>query len=131
MKHKLPIAVSCSDSVVFQKVATGVFVTIVAGGVVLSALEQLAYRVFTSNSRAAVEFAKGHPESWIVGSANNGNIARVYSILDRDPILADRFGYLSETPLPKEARAPNTRVTAKGLPHSIGRPWGGVRARFS
>ncbi len=82
-----------------------VLAVVMAGGFALGALEQQAYHVFTSNSKAAVEFAKAHPDSWIVGSINNGNIARVYSILNRDPALEDRFGYLSKGALPKEVEA--------------------------
>ena len=88
-----------------RRIGFMVLAVIMTGGLALGALEQQAYHVFTSNSKAAVEFAKAHPDSWIVGSTNNGNIARVYSILNRDPALEDRFGYLSKGALPKEVDA--------------------------
>ena len=39
-----------------------VLAVIMTGGLALGALEQQAYQVFTSNSKAAVAFAKAHPE---------------------------------------------------------------------
>ena len=66
------------------------------GGFLLSALEQQAYQVFTSNSKAAISFAKKHPGVPIAGSTNNGNIANVYAILEDNPGLAQQFRYLDE-----------------------------------
>lgn len=63
-------------------------------GATLGAMEQAAYRTFTANSRAAVEFAHAHPHDWILGSVNNDNIAWIYATLDDDPLLPNRFGYL-------------------------------------
>jgi 4-amino-4-deoxy-L-arabinose transferase-like glycosyltransferase len=77
-------------------VKTGLLLTVVTGGIALGALEQAAYRVFTANSKAAVEFARVHPDDWVLGSINNGNMAGIRAILDREPALADRFGYLDK-----------------------------------
>lgn len=76
----------------------GLLLLMVSGGFLLAALEQQAYQVFTSNSKAAVAFAKAHPGVPIVGSTNNGNIASVYAILDDNPSLARQFRYLNEFP---------------------------------
>lgn len=72
-------------------VRNGLLATVVFGGLILGAFEQAAYQVFTSNSKAAVEFAIKHPHTTIVGSTNNVHMAGVRSILDRDPALAKRF----------------------------------------
>jgi hypothetical protein len=85
-----------------RRIGFTLLAVIMAGGLALGALEQQAYHVFTSNSKAAVAFAKDHPDSWIAGSTNNGNIARVYSILNRDPALEGRFGYLHKGTLPEK-----------------------------
>jgi 4-amino-4-deoxy-L-arabinose transferase-like glycosyltransferase len=66
------------------------------GGVVLGALQQQAYRVFTSNSVALVEFMKQHPQARVLGFTNNGNMVHVMSILQHDGALRERFGYLNE-----------------------------------
>ena len=76
----------------------GLLLLMVSGGFLLAALEQQAYQVFTSNSKAAVTFAKAHPGVPIVGSTNNGNMASVYAILDRNPNLARQFNYFNEFP---------------------------------
>ena len=91
-----------------------VLAVIMTGGLALGALEQQAYQVFTSNSKAAVAFAKAHPESWIAGSTNNGNIALVYSILDKDPALADRFGYLKQGAFPERIKISTVDRMAEG-----------------
>lgn len=80
-----------------QKLAFIILVVIVTGGIALGAFEQQAYQVFTSNSKAALEVAKNHPKQWFIGSTNNGNIVQVYSILEQNKDVADRFGYLSDT----------------------------------
>lgn len=76
------------------------------GGIALGAMEQHAYQVFTANSKAAIAFIKTHPDEWIVGSVNNGNMARIIAILERDPTLAERFGYLSFDPHANDTDAP-------------------------
>jgi len=86
-----------------QKLAFIALAVIVSGGVALGAFEQQAYRVFTSNSKAALEVAKNHPKKWFIGSTNNGNIVKVYSILEQNKDVADRFGYLSDTLPPRES----------------------------
>ncbi len=79
-------------------IALAILSTTLAGGFVLAGLEQRAYNVFTSNSKAAVAFAKDNPGIPIVGSINNGNIAAAYSILNRDQVLASRFLYMGDIP---------------------------------
>ena len=72
-------------------------------GVGLSALEQQAYRVFTSNSQAAVQYAREHPHDYFLGSVNNANLASIHAILDQDPDLDLRFNYLLRTDAPDYA----------------------------
>ncbi len=78
--------------------ALSLLLLIASGGFLLAALEQQAYQVFTSNSKAAVTFARAHPGVPIVGSTNNSNIASVYALLDGNPNLARQFRYLNEFP---------------------------------
>lgn len=84
------------------------------GGIALGAIEQHAYQVFTANSKAAVAFIQTHPKDWIVGSVNNGNMARVIATLNRDPALAQRFGYLSFDPNDDDVSAPAVGRSAMG-----------------
>ena len=85
-----------------RRLAFTALTAIVVGGIVLGAFEQQAYHVFTSNSKAALNFAKDHPQKWVVGSTNNANIVLVYSILEQDKSVTNRFGYLSDLIPPKK-----------------------------
>lgn len=67
-------------------------------GFFLAGMEQQAYRTFTSNSKAVVDFANQNPGTPIVGSNNNGNIAAVYSTLNQDRILAESIRYMGDMP---------------------------------
>ncbi|MFT5643464.1 MAG: 4-amino-4-deoxy-L-arabinose transferase-like glycosyltransferase [Janthinobacterium sp.] len=69
-----------------------------AGGLLLAGLEQQAWRVFTSNSKAGVAFAVANPGVQIIGSINNQNMAGVYSILNQDPALGRQFHLIGEMP---------------------------------
>lgn len=80
------------------------FVLTLLGGICLGAFEQQSVRVFTANSMAAVEFIKQHPNDWILGSSNNGNIAAAIATLEQEPSLAFRSGYLAQA-------KPNTDIT--------------------
>jgi hypothetical protein len=82
----------------------GLITVIIVGGIALGALEQHAYHVFTANSKAAVAFIKAHPDDWIVGSQNNGNVAWIISTLGGDPTLAERFGYLTPGAEPNQIK---------------------------
>lgn len=75
-------------------IRVGLLSVALAGGIALGAIEQAAYKVFTANSRAAIEFARAHPNSWILGSVNNANMASIYATLESDEELSRRFGYL-------------------------------------
>lgn len=75
-----------------------VLVFTLVGGLILAGLEQQAYRIFTSNSKAAVEFSKLHVGMPIFGSNNNGNIAAIYAIFDGNRSSIRRFRYMSELP---------------------------------
>ncbi|MFM8332413.1 MAG: ArnT family glycosyltransferase [Candidatus Methylumidiphilus sp.] len=68
-----------------------VMAIVVIGGVALGALQQVDYRTFTSNSKAAVAFARAHTNDWVIGSANNENIAIIYSRIVGDTDLPARF----------------------------------------
>lgn len=72
-------------------VNASVLALVVFGGFGLGAMEQADWRAFTSNSKAAVDFSNAHPEAWVVGTTNNYNIALVYSTLNSNSKLAERF----------------------------------------
>jgi 4-amino-4-deoxy-L-arabinose transferase-like glycosyltransferase len=95
-----PMALLCGYHIanINKKFALALVVTTVGGGFFLAALEQQAYNVFTSNSKAAVDFAARNPGIPIIGSSNNGNISIFYSILKRHPSITDRFLYINEIP---------------------------------
>lgn len=66
------------------------------GGLFLAGLEQQAYRIFTSNSKAAFKFSVQHAGEQIVGSNNNGNIAAIYAMFDENDQPRGHFRYMSE-----------------------------------
>lgn len=89
-----------------------ILILTLAGGLILAGLEQQAYRVFTSNSKAALDFAKRNPGPQIVGSNNNGNIAAIYAMLEPGAALATRFRYMSDLARRAEPDAPAMQVFA-------------------
>lgn len=86
----------------------GLLALAVLGGLGLGAMEQASYRVFTANSRAAVEAARTHPEAIVVGSINNANMAAVEAKLSGDFSLARRFMTFGE-------RSANEKAVAHGM----------------
>lgn len=94
--------------------SNALFALTLLGGIALGAMEQHAYQVFSANSKAAIAFIKTHPDDWIVGSVNNGNMARIIATLERDPALAQRFGYLSVDPHANDTDAPAVGGTSMG-----------------
>lgn len=84
------------------------------GGVMLGALSQHAYRLFTANSKATVDFVKVHPNDWIMGSTNNRNMLRVASILERNPGLETNFDVLDRAFDPGAAIPTASRAQSKG-----------------
>jgi 4-amino-4-deoxy-L-arabinose transferase-like glycosyltransferase len=97
-----------------RRTAVITLLTTLIGGVALGALEQQAYNVFTSNSKAAVEFSKKHTDSWIIGSINNGNIALMHSIFEKNPDLKNRFIYLDKELLEKRPEMPAIAMATPG-----------------
>lgn len=90
-----------------RPVGFGLLFITLAGGLLLAGMEQQAYRVFTSNSKAAVKFEKTHPGETIVGSINNSNIANEYAILESDNDLSNRFEFFGDIPGPtKSSKTP-------------------------
>jgi 4-amino-4-deoxy-L-arabinose transferase-like glycosyltransferase len=85
-------------SILPPKTKVIVVILTLTGGVILGGLEQQAYRIFTSNSKAVVQFSRLHTGMQIVGSNNNGNIAAVYAIFDGTGEPKARFRYMSELP---------------------------------
>jgi hypothetical protein len=71
-------------------------IAFVGGGLALGALQQQAYRLFTSNSNGAAQFLREHPQARLLGFTNNGNIVQITSILDHEPTLRERFTYLED-----------------------------------
>jgi 4-amino-4-deoxy-L-arabinose transferase-like glycosyltransferase len=93
--------------------AMSLLAVMLGGGLFLSALGQQDYRVFTSNSRAVVEFARANPQSAIVGSVNNDNIATIYSYLYHDPGLATRVGDMASMRQPAPTHNANRNSATK------------------
>jgi hypothetical protein len=85
------LAAICLCSVKSGAIRILLLMAVCAGGIALGALEQAAWRVFTSNSKAAMEFSLEHPQDWVIGSVNNSNIVSIYSVLNADPKLDERF----------------------------------------
>src|SRR5258706_4829435 len=113
-----------------RRVAVSLVAAAVSGGLLLGAMEQAAYRVFTSNSKAAVSFARSHTDSYIVGSVNNANIARIYSVLDQNPALVEQVGDFDDPPNFKQHADGITRSSYALLDlETIG--WGGDDERLS
>lgn len=109
-----PIALLCGYYIanINKKFALAILVTTVGGGFFLAALEQQAYHVFTSNSKAAVDFATRNPGIPIIGSSNNGNISAFYSTLKRNQSITDRFLYINQMPhqLPQNKPSANPAI---------------------
>jgi hypothetical protein len=78
------------------RIGVVVLAVVVSGGLVLGALEQQAYRVFTSNSKAVAAFALEHPTATVYGSVNNANIARVAASMNNDRSLRNRVKTLAD-----------------------------------
>lgn len=55
------------------------------GGLALAALQQADYRVFVSNSKAAIAFARAHPGHALIGSRNNASLQEYMRVLESDP----------------------------------------------
>lgn len=79
-----------------------------AGSFFLAGLEQQAYRVFTSNSKAVLGFARRHPGAMLVGSNNNGNIAAMDAMFHQDHPV--NFRYMSD--LPQRSNSVSTAANA-------------------
>ncbi len=79
-----------------KKPALVLLIATLGGGLLLAALEQQAYHLFTSNSKAALAFSIRHRGIPVVGSNNNANISVMFSMLDRDQVHADPFLYFSD-----------------------------------
>ena len=79
-----------------RTLAHAVLALTLVGGVAIGAVAQHAYRSFTANSRAVVEFVRAHPEFRVLGTTNNRNMVRVAALLDDAPALGANFGLLDE-----------------------------------
>lgn len=69
---------------------------LVCGSVVLAALEQQAVTVFTANSRAAYAYLADHPNTFLLGSANNLRAVNFYSMIENRPEVFDRMSSLGD-----------------------------------
>jgi hypothetical protein len=78
--------------------ARTILLAVVVGGIVLGALEQRAYRVFTGNARAAVAFAIQHPDDWVLGTANTNNFITLSRSLGMAPLPSAQYGFLLRAP---------------------------------
>jgi 4-amino-4-deoxy-L-arabinose transferase-like glycosyltransferase len=97
-----------------KKPAIALLIATLGGGFLLAALEQQAYHVFTSNSKAALDFSKRNPGVSVIGSTNNANISVMFSILNRDQVHADPFLYISN--MHRHADAMKPRPAAAAIP---------------
>jgi len=75
---------------------------LIAGSIILSALEQQAIRVFTSNSKAAVTFAKEHPKVHVYGTQNAVNVSDFMHLMkyQKGRGIIRSFSELAELPPP-------------------------------
>lgn len=89
-----------------RALAAGLLALTLAGGLALGALAQHAYRAFTANSRAAVDFIKAHPDARVLGTTNNRNMLRVAALIDGRPDLEARFALLDQAWATTSARQP-------------------------
>lgn len=107
-----PIAILAGYQLARTRGRTAVLamVPIVIGGSLLGALEQQAYHVFTSNSKAAVEFSKVHADAQILGSVNNETVAYAYSILESDPAISKRVAHLGDLSVLDQSERPGAKV---------------------
>ena len=94
-----------------KPIGISLFLVTLIGGFFLSGLEQQDYRLFTSNSKAAVEFEVSHPDALFYGTQSNSNIAMEYSILDSNPDIANRFRLLGDMADSTKISATNSRTT--------------------
>lgn len=72
-----------------RRAAAALLAVGVAGGVLLGALQQADYRVFTANSKAAAAFARAHAPAVVVGSTNNSGLSVYGGMAGRIPSFAD------------------------------------------
>lgn len=78
-----------------------VLALVLAGGLFLGALNQADYRGFTSNSKAAVQFAARHPKALVVGTANNSAMSASYAALGGNANVAPILSF-KEMALPPD-----------------------------
>jgi hypothetical protein len=93
----LAVLAACATARLSRGWQWSIVLATVAGGIALGALQQQSYRLFTSNSKGAVQFLRERPQARMLGFTNNGNIVQITSVFDRDPSLRDRFTYLDDT----------------------------------
>ena len=80
---------------------------VIVGGVLLGAFEQQAYRVVTSNSKAALALLDAYPQATIYGTSNNSNIAAYQSMIEGVPSIehrVDTYSALAKSKKPPEDR---------------------------
>ena len=80
---------------------------VIVGGVLLGAFEQQAYRVVTSNSKAALALLDAYPQATIYGTSNNSNIAAFQSMIEGVPSIDHRVDTYSA--LAKSKKPPDDR----------------------
>ncbi|MDO9598610.1 MAG: glycosyltransferase family 39 protein [Azoarcus sp.] len=81
---------------------------IAATAVPLAVLQQHSYRVFVSNSKAALSFAKKNPNDLIFASRNNVNIALFDSRVSGNQETSSRFNHLT-TAEPENLTRPDNK----------------------
>jgi 4-amino-4-deoxy-L-arabinose transferase-like glycosyltransferase len=94
-----------------SRLGVAVIGLMVGGGFLLGALEQQAYRVVTSNSKAALALLDAYPQSKIYGTSNNSNIAAFQSMIQGVPSVEDRVDtYAASTNRRNTANAGGDRL---------------------
>jgi len=69
---------------------------IVCGSLVLAALERQAITVFTANGKAAYVFLRDNPNSYLIGTTNNGRMIDYFSLMENRLEIRSRFWLLGD-----------------------------------
>jgi 4-amino-4-deoxy-L-arabinose transferase-like glycosyltransferase len=101
-----------------QRMFAAAAALIVTGTVVLSALEQQAINVFTANSKAAYRYLRDHPDTYLVGTANNERAINYFSMMEQYPEIRRRISSFGEAGSPDNANS-LARLVPKTEAHAV------------
>jgi 4-amino-4-deoxy-L-arabinose transferase-like glycosyltransferase len=91
-----------------RKIAYSIFLVILMGGFVLSAVEQQAYQLRTASSWGLLAFSESHPDKDIYGSVKNSQIASFNQVVNGKSRGSSKIHDFSQLPenLPKTPAVP-------------------------